>query len=162
MLDAVHDWLRLSDDRLNRDSVAEDIAGKLRDDLRVLFFVTALLREICARPLRSIFLQVVRTERFYEVLDGITNATVKRFMSQFSGPPAHDLFTGAPGKAEPLAHHYAELNLAQVFEHILVSMRHLIAQSMFVPTPDQESGAHGAEPSPWSWVAQNDLQIHKS
>jgi hypothetical protein len=161
MLDAIHNWLCLSEDHPSPDHAPSAIGGRLRDDLRVMFFVSALLREICAQPLRSIFLEVVRTGRFHEVLDGITRAAVKRFMSQFSGPPAHDLFVAQPGKTSPLAHHYLEINLALVFEHLLVCMRHLITQSMYIPTPDLESGAHGAEPEPWSWVAQSTHLIYK-
>jgi len=157
VLDAVHGWLRLDELGKAQQYTHNAVAARLAEDIRVLFFLTALLREICAKPLHSIFIGVVRSRRFSEVLCGATQMALKRFERQMQGIPVVDAFaTGKAASKSPLSNHMHDIDLAMVFEHLLVCMRHFLVQSMFVTT----SAADVASEEPWCWAVQEHMQLH--
>eukprot|EP00931_Biecheleriopsis_adriatica_P096456 TRINITY_DN7010_c0_g1_i1.p1 TRINITY_DN7010_c0_g1~~TRINITY_DN7010_c0_g1_i1.p1 ORF type:complete len:5389 (-),score=1202.56 TRINITY_DN7010_c0_g1_i1:94-16260(-) len=157
LLDQVHEVLYLGFESVDRSDPMAMLADMMTSDIRVLYYLTALLREVASKPLRSPFLSVTRSKAFFEVLDASIRLALKRFQRETKGPPPKDLFSnklkGGPGET-PLAKHMDEFDLSLIFEHLIVCMRHTMVQAMFV-TPEVST-----EPLPWAWVSQERLKMH--
>jgi len=171
VLDVLRSRLWHNDVSNPQEDAAAVVAASLVVDRRVLFFSTALLREICAKPLHSCVLSVVRTTNFQEVLDASVQTAVKVFSAtKRKDKQKEDKLSGAPeGGVSPLAKHLDGCDLAMVFEHLFICMRHLITQAMYVASDAVDVGASdGASDSavregamPWLWNAQELLQMHR-
>lgn len=162
VFEALHRYLRFSSVGNPQDDaqapVAAGIARMLVDDIRVLFFITALLREICAAPVHSIFINVIRTEGFFQALQCSIHIATTRLNREKSGKPPRNLFAGrqAGGAREsPIAGHLDDFDLALIFEHLLVCLRHSLVQAMFVPPPADELPTQ-----PWLWKIQERHAMH--
>lgn len=134
------------------------IARHLLNDIRILFYMTALLREVCAAPVDSPWVDVVRSEVFFQVLHGSIGIATKRLQKVKQGKPPRNLFEvprAGAARPSPIAGHLEDFDLALVFEHLTVCLRHTLVQAMFV------APAHDALPSdPWAWRAQEAHDLH--
>lgn len=159
VLDGLNYFLQLKVDGHTQFDTKQSIALILCADIRVLYYVTALLHELCAKDLRSAFLAVVRTEVFCSTVGCTLRLALRRFRQEVHGPPPKDLCTnrqGALAKPSPFVGLLGGYCLAHVFEHLLVCLRHLLLQAMYVPATAAESlGA------PWAWQGQWAAQLHR-
>eukprot|EP00930_Biecheleria_cincta_P042926 TRINITY_DN29538_c0_g1_i1.p1 TRINITY_DN29538_c0_g1~~TRINITY_DN29538_c0_g1_i1.p1 ORF type:complete len:5332 (-),score=1004.55 TRINITY_DN29538_c0_g1_i1:66-16061(-) len=158
VLDEVHSILYLGFEQVDHDDPMSILAEDLTSDIRVLFYLTALLREVAAKPLRSPFLAVTRSKAFFEALAACIRLALKRLSRETKGPPPRDLFAnklrGGPGET-PLAPHMHDFDLALIFEHIIVCLRHTLTQAMYV------TAAVSTKPLPWAWISQERLPMHQ-
>ncbi|CAJ1411290.1 unnamed protein product, partial [Effrenium voratum] len=130
----------------------------LATDIRVLFYLTALLREASCKPLDSPFLRVTRSTAYFEVLHSCINLSLARFQREAKGPPPRDLcankLKGGPTDS-PLSQFMDDFDLGLIFEHLIVCLRHTLVQAMYI-APEVSTKL-----LPWAWVSQERLPMHK-
>jgi hypothetical protein len=124
----------------------------------VLFFVSILLREICVKPLDDVkWADVLHSEAFLVVLKSCLTFAVKAFRQQVGrrgGSVTCKQPDGAAEKVSPLSHHLTECNLANIFEHLFVCLRHLLVRAMFIET-------RGTREGQWRWDSSQVLAMHR-
>jgi hypothetical protein len=159
VLDALLFYLRIDSTEFNQDDWKDIIASALNLDIRMLHMITALLHEICAKKVDSAFIGVVRTQVFYTLVQNCIRLALQRFQhEQAPGAASFDLteLEEQPSSfTSPMRTLLDGFHLAPVFEHLLVCMRHLLVQAMYVPLPEADD-----EKSPWAWDAQEQMKIH--
>lgn len=158
ILKGVHSFLQLGWEAYNQKDKQQAMSEMLVEDIRVLYYVTALLHELCAKDLHSAFVAAVRTQAFCNVLSASIRLAQRRYQLERRGPKPRDLYAGKQGTGmflSPMADFLNDFRLPDVFEHILVCMRHLLVQAMYVP-PEASQGVGAA----WGWIAQEASQVH--
>ncbi|CAE7942874.1 unnamed protein product, partial [Symbiodinium necroappetens] len=141
---------------------ASFMADLLANDIRVLFYLTALLRELACKPLQSPFLRLTRSTAFFDILESSVQLALKRFQRETKGPMPKDLcankrlgwLKGGPTDS-PLSQHMEDFDLGLIFEHLIVCLRHSLVQALYV-APEVSTKL-----LPWAWISQERLPMHK-
>jgi len=138
-----------------KGQVHQGFGVRVAGDLRVLLYLSAILRELCVRPLRSDCLAVVRSRAFYETMESMLGLALKWLRLDLGDPnrPRNICADGDQERgtnASPLSRCSQHISLALVFEHLLVCLRHLLVQAMFLRThsadlPSEPWSLHGQE-----------------
>lgn len=132
------------------------LADLLASDIRVLFYLTALLREASCKPLESPFLRVTRSTAYFDTLSACINLALKRFQRESKGPPPRDLCAKKGGPTDsPVSQHMDDFDLGLIFEHLIVCLRHTLVQAMYV-APEVSTKL-----LPWAWISQERLLMHR-
>jgi hypothetical protein len=195
VLEAVYGRLFLARGAENPQDPQALVAAAFCGDLRVLYFFSGVLREICAKPvysnepgkdfligLPSEYLSVVRSQRFYDVLNASIGVAREAFAKKDkhredpfsrvqrqkdSAFPLAAAMTSSGVGVSPLAVHLDDCNLSQIFLHLVVCLRYMLVQAMYVVPPETEMGGKGdanlpehMAAEPWRRQAQESLAIH--
>lgn len=156
VLDKVQAMLLLGGHTMDKKGQSTFLANLLASDIRVLFYLTALLREASCKPLESPFLRVTRSTAYFEVLHACINLALKRFQRETKGPPPRDLCAKKGGPTDsPLTQHMDDFDLGLIFEHLIVCLRHTLVQAMYV-APEVSTKL-----LPWAWISQERLPMHQ-
>eukprot|EP00435_Cladocopium_sp_Y103_P040213 s637_g10.t3 len=156
VLDKVQAMLMLGGHTMDKKGKSTFLANLLASDIRVLFYLTALLREASCKPLESPFLRVTRSTAYFEVLNACINLALKRFQRESKGPPPRDLCAKKGGPTDsPLTQHMDDFDLGLIFEHLIVCLRHTLVQAMYV-APEVSTKL-----LPWAWISQERLPMHQ-
>ncbi|CAK0844601.1 unnamed protein product [Prorocentrum cordatum] len=147
------------DDEEEADAAPAALAELLTGDIRVIFYLSALLREVCSQPFRSGFLAMVRTPPFFLALEACVTLAVQRLQREVKREPHKDILrpkvVQQVSVESPMAGRVDNFSLAFVFEHVLVCLRHSLVQAMYVKADPGSSRA-----DPWHWQAQEKLKVH--
>ena len=87
-------YLDMGSKAADEGSTARVLGETLTDDIRVLWFVSALLHESCAKALSSSFVKVVRSRNFLKLLSGSIRCAERRLQRLIKGPPPKEILAG--------------------------------------------------------------------
>lgn len=160
LLDVLFRYLELGG--LPSGPLAKEVADDLLDDIRVLFYITAILREIASKPRGTVFMRAFRSKEYFQLLGAMIVACLKRQDKITNGPlprnVCQDERTIKGITTSPLAHHGESFHMSEVFENLVVCLRSTLVQAVYVvEDSDEGDPVH----YPWAWKAQPAVEMHK-